>query len=227
MVGSGFRVLSVGLPPKDCESLVSESVMATIDSNSGSGGGRRSMRAVNHQLPLVPFIDFLICLVVFLLANLGFANFARLQSSALVPGRSSDVPEAERKRLHLELRDDRFHVNWRTGATVLASSDVPSQVVIEARGDRHYPELARFLVRDWHANGVHQEASDPTLDEAVLHVQNSTAYEDVIAVLDALRAPQRALPGTKQGSVLRSVSPRIERVSGPVHILPGGASYGP
>ncbi len=174
--------------------------MATIDSNSAAGSERRSVRAVNHQLPLVPFIDFLICLVVFLLANLGFANFARLQSSALVPGRSSGVPDAERKRLHVELREHRFHLSWRTGRTVVASSDVPSEVVIDGRGDRHYPELARFLERDWHANGMHQDPSDPALDEAVLHVQNSTAYEDVIAMLDALRAPQRAVHGAKQGS---------------------------
>jgi len=172
--------------------------MATIDSGSDAGGRRRTL---NHQLPLVPFIDFLICLVVFLLANLGFANFARLNGSALVPGKSTGVPEVERKRLHVELDDERFRVSWRTGATVVATTDLPARVVIEGRGDRHYPELAQFLNRDWRANGVHQESSDPLLDEAVLHVRNSAAYEDVIAVLDALRAPQRALPWAKQGSV--------------------------
>ena len=173
--------------------------MATIDSDSSNG--RNGRRTVNHQLPLVPFIDFLICLVVFLLANLGFANFARMQSSALVPGKADDVPAVERKRLHVELKDDRFHVTWRTGATVVASNDVPADAVIEGRGDRHYPELARFLDRSFRANGMHQEPSDPVLDEAVLHVQNSAAYEDVIAVLDALRAPQRAVPWSKQASV--------------------------
>ena len=172
--------------------------MATIDSEPAARGARRS---VNHQLPLVPFIDFLICLVVFLLANLGFANIARLQSSALVPGKPSETPDAERKRLHVELSDQRFHVTWRSGATVVASDDIPSQVVIEGRGDRHYPELARFLERSFRANGAHQDPSDPTLDEAVLHVQNSAPYEDVIAVLDALRAPRRALPWSKQASV--------------------------
>src|SRR6478609_678649 len=172
--------------------------MATIDSGSDTG---RARRTVNHQLPLVPFIDFLICLVVFLLANLGFANIARLQSSALVPGKPSDKPAPERKRLHVELKNQRFHVTWRTGATVVASDDVPSQVVIEGRGDRHYPELARFLDRSFRANGMHQDPSDPELDEAVLHVQNSAAYEDVIAVLDALRAPQRAVPRSAQPSV--------------------------
>jgi len=194
-------VLSLGLQAKDRARVVSESDMATIDSNSSAGSGRRSARAVNHHLPLVPFIDFLICLVVFLLANLGFSNFARLQSSALVPGHSSAVSEAEAKRLHVELVDNRFHVTWRTGSVVVASTDVPSNVVIDGRGDRHYPELARVLEQSFQEHGVHRDAHDPTLDEAVVHVRNSAAYEDLIAVLDALRAPQRALPGAQRGSV--------------------------
>jgi hypothetical protein len=53
------------------------------------------------------------------------------------------------------------------------------------------------LDRDWRLNGTHRDPTDPALDEAVLHVRNSAAYEDVVAVLDALRAPQRAYPGAK------------------------------
>lgn len=173
--------------------------MATID--SGTGNGRAARRAVHHELPLVPFIDFLICLVVFLLANLGFMNLGRLHSSALVPGKPSDVRDAERKRLHVELKEQRFHVSWRAGATVFTSDDVPLQATIEGRGDRRYPELARFLERSFRANGTHQDPKDPVLDEAVLHVQNSATYEDVIAVLDALRAPQRAVPWAPQAPV--------------------------
>ena len=178
--------------------------MATLDSDSAPG---RTRRSVNHQLPLVPFIDFLICLVVFLLESLAFANFARLQSSALLPGKESELPEAKRKRLHVELKDEGFHISWQIGDIVVASEELPAHVVIEGagdgkrRGDRHYPELARFLERSFREQGMHQDPSDPTLDEAVLHVQNSTAYEDVIAVLDALRAPQRAVPWSKQTSV--------------------------
>jgi biopolymer transport protein ExbD/TolR len=192
-------MLSLGFRPRIPSDTVSESDMAAI--LTGSDPSRRARRPVDHQLPLVPFVDFLICLVVFLLANMGFVNFARLQSSALSPGKASDVAEVERKRLHVELLDHRFRVSWRTGTTIETIADVPAQVVVEGRGDRHYPELARFLERSFRAHGMHQEPSDPTLDEAVLHVQNSSAYEDVIAVLDALRAPQRALPWAKQGSV--------------------------
>ncbi len=130
---------------------------------------------------------------MFLLAQAGFANIARLQSSANVPGRPSELPETTPKRLHVEVQEQRFHITWRSGATVLTSNDLPRQVVLEGRGDRRYPELAQFLTRDWQANGMHQSPSDLGLDEAVLHVQNSAPYEDVIAVLDALRAPRRAM----------------------------------
>ena len=173
-----------------------ETDMANIDS-----GGTRRKRATNHELPLIPFIDFLLCLVTFLLATAGFANFARLSSNANVPGIKSDESALPTKRMHIDVKEHSFHVTWRTGQTVLVSNDIPAQAIIEARGVRRYPDLARFLDRDWHANGVHQDARDPALDEAVLHVQNSAAFEDVVGVLDALRAPQRALPGAKQASV--------------------------
>jgi len=170
--------------------------MANID----IGGARRS-RTTNHELPLVPFIDFLLALVLFLLATAGFANFARLSSNANVPGVRGDDSAPNPKRLHLDVREHTFHITWRDGATVLVSNDIPMQAVIEARGVRRYPELARFLDRDWQVNGVHRAASDPSVDEAVLHVPNSAAFEDVVAALDALRAPQRAFPGARQASV--------------------------
>jgi biopolymer transport protein ExbD len=170
--------------------------MANID----TGGTRRS-RTTNHELPLIPFIDFLLALVLFLLATAGFANFARLSSNANVPGPPDGDFAPLPRRLHLDVKEHVFHITWRAGATVLVSNDVPMQAVIEARGVRRYPELARFLDRDWQANGVHRAASDPATDEAVLHVRNSAAFEDVVAALDALRAPQRAFPGAKQASV--------------------------
>ncbi len=156
---------------------------------------------MNHELPLVPFIDFLLCCVTFLLVTAAFSDLARLASNANVPGKISDQLAPEPKRLHLTLQERSFHLSWQTGATVLATSDVPIQATETERGGRRYPALAQFLDRDWQANGSHRNSSDPALDEAVLHVKNSAPYEDVVAVLDALRAPTRALPGGSRGSV--------------------------
>lgn len=142
--------------------------MATIDTG-GNGRGRNP----NHELPLVPFVDFLLCLVVFLLASGGFPGLARLPSSALAPGRPDGNTTEDAKRLHVEVGEQRFRLTWRDGAKVLVSNDVPLAAVIEADGNKRYPELARFLERDWQENGVHRAPTDPTLDEAVLHVRNS------------------------------------------------------
>ncbi len=96
--------------------------MANID----SGGARRS-RVTNHELPLIPFIDFLLRLVTFLLATAGFANFARLSSTANVPGmRAEELPQPP-KRLHIDVKEHIFHITWRAGRTVLVSNDVPVQ----------------------------------------------------------------------------------------------------
>jgi len=115
-----------------------------------------------------------------------------------VPGVRGDESRAPPKRLLIDVKEHTSHITWRTGSTVLVSSDVAAQAIIEGRGVRRYPDLARFLVNDWQANGVHRAATDPALDEAVLHVRNSAAFEDVVSVLDALRAPQRAFPDAKQ-----------------------------
>jgi biopolymer transport protein ExbD len=170
--------------------------MATI----AAGAGRRGARTLNYELPLLPLIDFLLCLILFLLAIGNFQSFARLQSNANVPSQSSAVPESLPTRLHVEVEDHRFRVTWRAGAHVLVSSDVPLQRASVGGGVR-YPELAAFVARDWLAHGVHQRPDDLTPDQAVVHVRNSAAYEDVIAVIDALRAPQRRLLGAKQACV--------------------------
>jgi len=170
--------------------------MATLGVPGGAG-----RRATNHELPLVPFIDFLLCCVTFLLATAAFSNLARLASSTIAPGKSSALPAEPPKRLHLTLQERSFHLSWQAGATVLASSDLPLQAVESERGGRRYPALADFLERDWRANGAHRSADDAVLDQAVLHVKNSVSYEDVVAMLDALRAPERAMPGSTRASV--------------------------
>ena len=84
---------------------------------------------------------------------------------------------------------------------MLVSSDVPLQPrELAARGPR-YPELASFLEQDWRVNGSNRDPADPAVDEAVLHVQNSAEYQDVVAVLDALHAPTRTFPGAQRGPV--------------------------
>ena len=49
-------------------------------------GGHGGKRATNHEIPLIPFIDFLLCLVAFLLVTAVWSQMARINADARVPG---------------------------------------------------------------------------------------------------------------------------------------------
>jgi hypothetical protein len=165
--------------------------------DQGNHGGR----AVNHDLPLVPFIDFLLCLIAFLLVTAVWSQMARLSAHAMVPGQPASEPTPRERTLHLELRSpERFQLVWRDGATVVETIDVARKAVpVGDQGDYKYPELARALKREWTQRGVHRAPSDLARDRIVLHVGNAVAFEEMAAVLDAINAPERpvtAAPGT-------------------------------
>ncbi|MGC4086553.1 MAG: biopolymer transporter ExbD [Polyangiaceae bacterium] len=167
--------------------------MAGID--VGGGHGKRS---TNHEIPLIPFIDFLLCLVAFLLVTAVWSQMARLNADARVPGPPKDEPPEEQKKekqLHVEMRGDpKFQLIWKEGNTVVNTIDVEKkQVPVGDRGDYQYPELAKKISDEWNSNGAHRAATDMKLDQAVLHSDNSTQFSDVVAVIDAIYAPEARL----------------------------------
>jgi len=166
--------------------------MAGIDVGGGHGG----KRATNHEIPLIPFIDFLLCLVAFLLVTAVWSQMARLNADARVPGPPKDEPPEEikkEKQLHVEMRGDRkFQLIWKEGNTVVNTIDLDKkQVPTGEKGDYRYPDLAKKISEEWNANGSHRAPTDTKLDQAVLHTDNSTPFSDIVAVIDAIYAPKR------------------------------------
>ena len=166
--------------------------MAGIDVGGGHGG----KRATNHEIPLIPFIDFLLCLVAFLLVTAVWSQMARLNADARVPGPPKDEPPEEikkEKQLHVEMRGDRkFQLIWKEGNTVVNTIDLDKkQVPIGEKGDYRYPELAKKISEEWNSNGAHRAPTDTKLDQAVLHTDNSTPFSDIVAVIDAIYTPKR------------------------------------
>lgn len=163
--------------------------MAGID--VGGGHGKRS---TNHEIPLIPFIDFLLCLVMFLLVTAVWSHMARIEADARVPGPPKDTEQDKidkEKELHVEMRGDReFELVWKEGTTVVNNIRVPRKPV-EVGSDITYPDLAKKIDEEWKANGSHRAASDKKFDRAVLHTDNSAEFGHVIAVLDAIYRPQR------------------------------------
>jgi hypothetical protein len=126
-----------------------------------------------------------------------------------VPGQVAVVPpEDQPKQLHVRIDARRFDLEWRQGATLIATSSVPREAVPAGNGDVTYPELARKLAAEWQANGMHRDGNDRKVDLAVLHTSNTTSFADLVAVMDAINAPQRELDvdGTRQQVAAFSVS---------------------
>ncbi len=168
--------------------------MAGIDIGS-------SRRETNRDLALVPFIDFLLCLVAFLLVTAVWTRMSRLPADASLPGKPDCcTPSAKPKTLHVTVEDTRFVLAWREGSQLITRTEIARHPVPTAAGDLRFPELMRELEREWRANGQHRAPSDRTLDSAVLHTPNTLAYADLVGVMDAVRCvrrdPMHAEPGT-------------------------------
>jgi hypothetical protein len=170
--------------------------MATLDV-----GRRSGRRAVDHDLPLVPFIDFLLCIVAFLLVTAVWSHMSRLEADALVPGdRTEPAPATPPRVLHVEWSgEQRFQLVWREGSTVIATEPLEAPAVAVLGGVR-YPALAEAVARSWQANGTRRAATDGARDRAVVHASNTAAFEHLAAVMDAVAATKRELPGG-QGEV--------------------------
>jgi biopolymer transport protein ExbD len=162
------------------------------------GGGHGGKRAINQELPLIPFIDFLLCLVSFLLITAVWTQMSRINADARVPGPPDPDKELEEpkkdKTLHVEMRgDSEFELVWKEGNTVIDTINVPRKQVSLGEPDFSYPDLATKITEQWTTQHSHADPSDLKRDQAVLHTDNTTKFEDIIAVIDAIYAPQRPL----------------------------------
>ncbi len=178
--------------------------MAGID--VGGHGGRQ----LNHEIPLIPFIDFLLCLVSFLLITAVWTQMARINADARVPG--PPKPETEEtdppkdKTLHVEMRGEKkFQLIWKEGSTVLNTIDVDRKEEQVGEDEVSYPDLAAKIEEEWNKNeSRHYNAGDTKIDQAVLHTDNSTEFKDVVAVIDAIYKPQRDFKDANGKVVKRS-----------------------
>jgi hypothetical protein len=122
---------------------------------------------------------------------------SRINANARVPGPNAEppFPRKQDKVLHVEMKGERtFTLLWKEGSTVVNTINVERKAVpIGSDGEFAYPDLAKQIEEQWNQNGAHRAASDLSLDQAVLHTDNTTPFSDIIAVMDAVHAPRRAV----------------------------------
>jgi biopolymer transport protein ExbD len=78
-------------------------------------GGRGARKSLDAQVLLVPFIDLLLCCVMFLLVTAVWNDLATIQVRQFTPGGSIDEPEPLSLRLVLSVRADGYELSSAAG----------------------------------------------------------------------------------------------------------------
>jgi len=93
--------------------------MATID--GGAGGSRR--KALNHEIPLVPFIDLLLCCLMFLLVTAVWNQLTQVPTSPLGSRGDDPSPARAEDQLMLSVSQDGYALRSTIGTEVLIPAD--------------------------------------------------------------------------------------------------------
>lgn len=138
--------------------------MAGIDT-----GGHGGKKAINQELPLVPFIDFLLCCVMFLLVTAVWNQLARIHTNQSIAGQTT-ADESEppiRRRLRIST----------TGYDILIGSDAPQTI---AKNGEMYnnTELLQRL------RSINE--SDPNRHDIIVESVDGVEYHHVIEAMDTV-----------------------------------------
>ncbi len=148
--------------------------MAALD----SGGGSSGKKAVNQEIPLIPFIDLLLCCVMFLLATAVWNQLAALNANQQVPGQASTEdapPEDEKVKLILQVRNSGYVLGSSAGESI----DISKRVVANQK-EFDVEELETKLAQ-W------KQAWDER-DDLIVAPEDGVRYEDVVRAMDVALA---------------------------------------
>ncbi len=155
----------------------------------GTGGGKR---ALNKEINMIPFIDFLLVTVAFLLITAVWINFSRMEVDARQPGATTGPvdPGHLSKDLHIHAREADFALTWKQGSTIISETRVPRPEMSPGEQPQ-YQDLADKIAEEWKRHGGHQDPSDGHRDRCVLHTDNAMPFGEVVAVMDAIYEAKR------------------------------------
>ncbi len=141
--------------------------MASISTGGDGGGGKKS---VDSEIPLIPFIDLLLCCIMFLLVTAVWNKLARLEINQQQPSSQAPLdspPPEERIRLFLQIKNTGF---------VLASTD-GANIPIDKNGDQFDLEALREKLRE-------RRQQEPNRRDLIVAPEDGVLYTDVVAAMD-------------------------------------------
>lgn len=137
-----------------------------------AGGGHGGKKSVDHSIPLVPFIDLLLCCVMFLLVTAVWNQLARLNANQQQPGQPQmDTPPPEEPQIKLILQ-------VQNAGYVLATTAGDS-TTIPKNGDAYdLEELIKKLKE--------RRELEPNKKDITVAPEDGVHYEDVVKAMDTV-----------------------------------------
>jgi biopolymer transport protein ExbD len=136
---------------------------------SAGGGGHGGKKSVDSEIPLVPFIDLLLCCVMFLLVTAVWNQLARLDANQQQPGQQApnEPPPEEKIKFILQVQSTGF---------VLASS-AGDRIEVPKSGDSYDMDGLREKLQE-------RKRAEPNRKDLVVAPEDGVHYEDVVASMD-------------------------------------------
>ncbi|MDB4986493.1 MAG: Biopolymer transport protein, partial [Myxococcaceae bacterium] len=137
-----------------------------------AGGGHGGKKSVDHSIPLVPFIDLLLCCVMFLLVTAVWNQLARLNANQQQPGQPQmDTPPPEEPQIKLILQVQ------NAGYTIATTAG--DQTSIPKNGDAYdVEELVKKLKE--------RRELEPNRKDITVSPEDGVKYSDVIKAMDTV-----------------------------------------
>lgn len=138
-----------------------------MSATAGMGGGKKS---ANAELNLVPFIDLLSTLIVFLLITAVWQqiNVLSTNSASTTSSESATPPDPNRVDLSVSLLMDHM----------LAAEGTVNTKIPHVSGEPDYNTLLRLLDQ-W-------KTKYPTRSDVVLHTDSQAPYKQLIRLMDTM-----------------------------------------
>jgi biopolymer transport protein ExbD len=132
------------------------------------GGGHGGKKAVDADVPLIPFIDLLLCCVMFLLVTAVWNRLASVPANQQVPSSNAVDRDVEPAiSLYLQV----------THAGYTIASSAGDRVEIPRNGELYDREMLRTRLQE-------RRAADPNRHDIIVSPEDGVHYEDVIASMD-------------------------------------------
>lgn len=142
--------------------------MASISAGGGHGG----KKSVDHSIPLVPFIDLLLCCVMFLLVTAVWNQLARINANQNTPGQPQmDTPPPEEPQIKLILQVQ------NTGYVLATTAG--ERTAIPKNGDAYDVEELLKKLKE-------RRELEPNRKDLTIAPEDGVHYEDVVMAMDVV-----------------------------------------